>query len=578
MSTNRAPGRTELGFLRVWALAGVGFATIGLGWTFVADSKATDAANKVTVSVYMSTDCPVAMRTAPRLAQLETEWEAKGVEFTAYFPNEGETQRRVADYMRDRKLDFPFRLDVGGSKAKSSGVEIVPTVVVRRGDTVLYRGPMDDAKVTEEVKTHYLKDALTAALDGKEPKIKEAEAFGCYLMAGDPIPSMEEVNYAEHTAAIINDNCLVCHRPGEVAPFSLEGYDNARKWSRMIAKVSSERRMPPWLAVEGVGEFSHEMRLTEREIATLAQWAEAGAPSGDLSKAPKAPEFPVGWRLGEPDMLISMPKPFKLGDDGRDEIWNFVIKPDITEPVYVQALDVKPGNKSVVHHVAAFIDEKGASERLLEGGRDGGYQTFGGPGFAPDNMLGAWLPGLQPVRMPEGTGFLLKPGARIVMQVHYSKTGREEVDQSKMALYFSKEPVTKPTQMSWFVNPGIVIPPGDPRVEFKRVHTMPKDVTLYSLMAHMHLLGKEMHATLIHPDGTRERLLSIDKWDFNWQLNYMLKEPKLIKRGSKIEIVAVFDNSEDNPSNPSSPPREVRWGEETTDEMMVLLLGLHMHP
>jgi hypothetical protein len=277
-------------------------------------------------------------------------------------------------------------------------------------------------------------------------------------------------------------------------------------------------------------------------------------------------------------MLISMPKPFKLGDDGRDEIWNFVIKPDITEPIYVQAMDVKPGNKSVVHHVAAFIDEKGASERLLEGGRDGGYQTFGGPGFAPDNMLGAWLPGLQPVRMPEGTGFLLKPGARIVMQVHYSKTGREEVDQSKMALYFSKEPVTKPTQMSWFVNPGIVIPPGDPRVEFKRVHTMPKDVTLYSLMAHMHLLGKEMHATLIHPDGTRERLLSIDKWDFNWQLNYMLKEPKLIKRGSKIEIVAVFDNSEDNPSNPSSPPREVRWGEETTDEMMVLLLGLHMHP
>jgi mono/diheme cytochrome c family protein len=396
--------------------------------------------------------------------------------------------------------------------------------------------------------------------------------------AGDAQAAETAPTYAEHIAPILNRACVECHRPGEVAPFSLVGYEESAKRAKMLAFITESRRMPPWKAVPGHGEFLDENRLSVDEIALIRRWAEAGAPRGDASKEPKPPVFSSEWTLGEPDLIVGPTRPFRLSAEGRDEYRYFTVKTDFKEPVYVTAMDVRPGNKRVVHHVIAFLDNRGASQRMVDATTDGqeGYPAFGGPGFMPDGSLGGWAPGLRARHTPPGTGFKVEPGASIVLQVHYNKTGKEEVDQTKVALYFAKEPVRQEMQLLWLANPTFRIPAGDPAHRVTLNLPVPVDMTLHALMPHMHLLGRSMKATLRLPDGTRRPLIYIDDWDFNWQMMYALREPLKLPRGSWVEIEAVYDNSEDNPLNPSAPPRDVRWGEQTTDEMFLLVAAVTM--
>ncbi|MBX3096764.1 MAG: redoxin family protein [Fimbriimonadaceae bacterium] len=560
------------GSLLVWSAVA---ATLTAG--FIAANQDSRQDESVKVTFYLSTDCPVAAATSPRIVRLAEKYSNEGVSFEALFPNELETTQGIMQYAKERDFNFPVALDVAGTQARKDGVKIVPTVIVRNASgAIVYRGPLDDEKVSTRVSKSYAADALDAVLAGRTPVQKDVEPFGCFLMAGDPLPTMEEVNYAEHVAEILNEKCATCHRPGEVAPFSIIGYENAKKWSRMIAKVTSEKTMPPWLAADGV-PFAHDLRLSERQIATLKTWAEAGAPQGDESKTPTPPTFPVDWALGTPDLTLEMAEPIKMGAEGEDEYWHFVIKPNITEPVYVQAIDVKPGNRTIVHHVIAFLDESGQSDRLVAapGARSGGYRNSGGgPGFVPSNSFGGWAPGMMPTRLPEGTGFLLKPGTNVVLQIHYHKSGKEEVDQTKMALYFAKEKVEKPVSIAWLANPVIRIPAGNPEVKFTQTIPIPVDITLYNLMPHMHMLGQKMKATLVKPDGSEELLIQVDQWNFNWQFAYSLKTPHKIAAGSKLRIEAEYDNSANNPYQPHNPPKDIRWGEETTDEMMLLVAAI----
>jgi hypothetical protein len=533
-------------------------------------------ADGIRTTLYWSTDCPVGLRTAPRMAEMIEAYSAKGVAFEIVFPNEMEIRSEVRAYLSSRGLKAPFRLDIGGEQARADGIERIPSAVVRDASGgVLYRGAIDDNKIAELVKKPYLKDALDAALAGRKPEIGTAEAFGCLLMAGRPAPRMEDVNYSEHVADILDRRCVECHRPGEVAPFSLQGYESARKWSRMIDLVSQQGLMPPWPAAPGIGEFHDENRLSELEKETLRRWSEAGAPQGDPAKAPARRTFPVGWTLGQPDIELSMPEPFRLGPEGADEYWNFVLDPGNSETVYVQGIDVRPGNKKIVHHVIAFIDEQGRGDELLKrpGARSGGYLTSGGGvGFNPDGSLGGWAPGVRARRLDAGAAFVLKPGTKLILQVHYHKTGQEETDQTRIGLYTTPAAPEHPVGIAWMANPLIRIAPGAADARFKQTLPIPRDLLVFSVMPHMHLLGKEMKATLIHPDGTREPMIHVPRWDFNWQMVYYLREPKLVQAGSKIEIEAAFDNSADNPNNPHNPPKLVGWGEETTDEMMLLVV------
>lgn len=387
---------------------------------------------------------------------------------------------------------------------------------------------------------------------------------------------VKEMTYAGGVAELLNDKCVTCHRAGDVAPMSFEGYENAKKYSKMIAYVTKEHKMPPWKTRPVDVQFHSDNHLSDDEIQLLGGWAEAGAPKGDADKIPPVPKFTAGWKLGKPDMVVSMPYEFTLGADGTDEYWNFVIKPDIKEPVYVSAMDVKPGNPHIVHHIIAFLDDKGRGEKLVqgpEGDKKAGYLTSGGGvGFNPDGSIGGWAPGATAQMLPPDAGFLLKPGTDIILQVHYNKSGKVEKDQSEIALYLNKGKVTNPVEIAWMANPAIKIPANDKAYTATQTITLPRAITIYSVMPHMHKLGHKMKASAELPDGKTIRLIDVQDWDFNWQLVYYLKQPLTLPKGTKINIEATYDNSADNPFNPHDPPIDITWGEKTSDEMMLLVV------
>ncbi|HZH97680.1 MAG TPA: hypothetical protein VEX38_01805, partial [Fimbriimonadaceae bacterium] len=523
--------------------------------------------------LFLSTDCPVAMRYAPRVAELHKQF-GESVSFKAYFPNDLETRQGIEHYLKERELDIPFEMDLGAVLAKKEGITHVPTVVIydARGRKV-YQGAIDDNKDPGLVKHRFAAAVLHDLHSGKAVKFSKSETFGCVLMPSAEPPKETKVNYAEHIAPILNRACLECHRPGEVAPFSLVSYEQARKWAPMIAIATESRRMPPWKAVHGFGEFLDENRLTETEIETLKRWEKAGMPKGDVKKIPAAPKFHEGWALGKPDLVLQPEKVFKLEADGSDVYRNFVFQNTSEQTRYVTAMDVKPGNTKVVHHVIAFVDTSGRADALEARQADGqaGYTTFGGPGFLPDTSLGGWAPGLRPRFTPEGTAFELKPGAKIVMQVHYHKSGKAEEDQTRMGIYLAKQPPKQVMQLAWIANPLFRIPPGAKDHKIQMTYTVGSDRTFYSFLPHMHLLGKSMKATAELPDGTVKPIIFVDDWDFNWQMNYALKEPLRLPKGSKIRVEGVYDNSAENPRNPNNPPKPITWGEETTDEMFLLV-------
>jgi hypothetical protein len=386
----------------------------------------------------------------------------------------------------------------------------------------------------------------------------------------------KSVTYATDIAPLVNHSCVSCHRDGEVAPFSLVGYDNAKKWASNIAAVTQKHVMPPWKAVQGYGEFRDDRQLTDDQIAMLKKWSDAGAPRGDKNLEPKSPVFKTEWALGTPDLILQPDKPFHLDAEGEDVYRNFVLKNTFDKPIWVKAIDVKPGNKKIVHHEITFIDGYGAAKRLEDANHDGqeGYTTSGGGvGFMPSGTLGGWAPGITAKEMPPGIAYIVKPGSTLVMQVHYHKDGKPEEDLTRLGLYFAKEPIKKEMKLDWVFNFGIDIPAGDKAYKATAVSPITQDVTLYSAMPHMHLLGHAMKSWVEFPDGSTKPLVWVDDWDFNWQLAYVLKEPMHVPKGSKIKVEAVYDNSTDNPRNPHSPPKDVTWGEQTTDEMFLMIVA-----
>lgn len=549
---------------------------LGVGFRLVGASGKVHADKRATVVLFLSTDCPVCAQYSPRINRLMAKFAPSGVEFKTYFPNEGDTADAVAQYCKERNLGSNWELDPGAVEATKLGVKIVPTAVILDPEgKKIYEGSIDDSPITDTVKKKYVEGILTQLVAGKTPAFSSNEPKGCFIMPGDPVKAPKAAAFATDVAPIIYKHCTQCHRPGEAAPFSLTNYDEARKWAKNIAKVTGAHQMPPWKAVKGYGEFNDENRLTDEEIQTLKTWADNGAPRGDVSKEPKAPVFKSGWVMGEPDLVVAPSAPFKVPAEGRDVYRHFVIKTNMKEPVYVTALDVKPGNRKVVHHVIAFLDEKGVSNSLDGKDKDGqpGYSGFGGPGFMPDGALGGWAPGLQPRNLPSGAGLEIKPGTNIVLQIHYHLDGKEEIDQTKVGLYFSKVPVDKKVKIAWLANPFFKLKAGEAHQVVKFTYPIMSNVIAYGMMPHMHMLGRSMKATLQLPDGSTKPLVWVDDWDFNWQMTYTFKQPLHIPKGSKILIEAVYDNSSNNPNQPNNPPRDVTWGEQTTDEMFLLVCG-----
>ncbi|HKV41328.1 MAG TPA: cytochrome c [Blastocatellia bacterium] len=366
--------------------------------------------------------------------------------------------------------------------------------------------------------------------------------------------------FSKDVAPIFYAHCVECHRPGEVAPMSLITYRDARPWARSIKEKVVTGVMPPWLASPGHGHFSNDRRLTPKEISTIAAWVDAGAPEGDVRQLPPAPTFVKGWNIGTPDVVFRLQKPVAVPASGVIPYMYFTVPTGFTEDKWVQAAEIRADNRSVVHHIIVFVrDPKSDSDP--ETGRIGqkGERGFKLAGFAP---------GEQPKVYPAGMAKLIKAGSNLVFQVHYTTNGKAAMDQSYVGLIFAKEPVHKIALTGTATNSKFVIPPGDPNYEAHSSWTAPADVRILDLMPHMHFRGKDFTYTAVYPDGRSEIILQVPKYDFNWQLVYRLNEPLFLPKGSRLDCEAHFDNSASNKYNPD-PSKEVRWGPQTWEEMMI---------
>ena len=381
--------------------------------------------------------------------------------FIAVYPNENDSVDEVKAHVAKSEYTFYIVKDTTGSLARAFGATMTPqTFVVDTARTLQYRGAIDDNRYETRVKHHYLQDVLIATRDGTPVPVQETASFGCTIHFPETaLP--DEVTYSEHIAPILQKQCQACHRQGEVAPFTLVDYGDAKAWATEIAVYTQARLMPPWKPALGYGNFKNERRLTDTEIEMIAHWVESGAPAGDLDAVPPAPEFHDDWALGEPDWIAEMPVEYEIEPEGEDEYRQFIIPTNFETDMYVQAVDVQPGNRKTVHHVIAYLDVNGEARKLDAEDPKPGYVTEGtGPGFDSAGTVGGWAPGISPVVLPEGVGYLLPKGADIVMQVHYYRTGHLERDRTRLGLYFSKAENPTKLRIGDAINSDFVVPAG----------------------------------------------------------------------------------------------------------------------
>jgi mono/diheme cytochrome c family protein len=401
--------------------------------------------------------------------------------------------------------------------------------------------------------------------------------------------------FAGDIAPIVYANCTVCHRPGQAAPFPLISYDDVRKHGKTIVDVVTRRYMPPWHAsrADGFPEFRDERRLTDKQIATFAEWVAADMPAGDITRAPRPPIFTSGWALGVPDMELNLPAPIRVPEDGPDQYRNIVVSVDLPDDRWITAIDFEPSARAVVHHALFFVGPStavvnaddavpGLAGRLL--GARGGQRAGAGRGLgAADEAwggLGGWVPGVTPRFFPDGVAQPFPKHSNLVIQLHLHPSGKPEVEDGRLALYFAKKPPDK-TLTGIQVPPlfgfalGIDIPAGERDYTRRDSFELPVAVEMFGARGHAHYLCREMKMTATLPDGSTKGLLWIKDWDFGWQDSYFYKTPLRLPKGTKVDVTLVYDNSEHNPRNPRNPPQRVGWGRESFDEMgsMTLLVA-----
>ena len=365
-----------------------------------------------------------------------------------------------------------------------------------------------------------------------------------------------EVTYSNQIARIMNANCVYCHREGQIAPFTLTSYDDVAGWASMIDEVVRLERMPPWHANEQFGHFQNDARMSDADKATIAKWVANGAPEGNPQDLPEPPQFAEGWMIPEPEQVLYMSdKPFDVPATGVVDYKMFVADPGWTEDKWISAIEPRPGNPAIVHHILIFVLPP-----------DGGMTSGLGEG---NDFLGAYAPGLRPEPLTPGLARFVPAGSKLIFQMHYTPNGTAQTDRSYCGFVFA-DPATvkKEVRVNSAVNAVFQIPPGNSDFPVKARHIFREDTLLLTMMPHMHLRGKAFRYEATYPDGKKEVLLDVPGYDFGWQTNYRLAEPKFMPRGTRMDCYAVFDNSEDNLNNPD-PTKTIGFGDQTFDEMMI---------
>jgi hypothetical protein len=403
-----------------------------------------------------------------------------------------------------------------------------------------------------------------------------------YTLAASPAaaglqgPAAEVPTFTKDVAPILYENCTTCHRPGEIAPMSLLTYDDARPYAKAIRDEVAEGHMPPWHADAPAGTFENERRLTDAEKKIIADWVAGGARKGNLKDLPAQPQYADGWSIGKPDVVFEMPQEFKIPETGAIEYQYFYVPTNFTEPKFVQAIEARPGDRSVVHHVLINYLAKPDMTRtpVLTFNRE--WQRLPQPTFGenkprrepgvPPRLIATYAPGTSAQVYRPGTALRLEPGGVIELQLHYTTNGKPAKDRTRIAMIFSKDPSPREVRPSAFFNGTFTIPAGSSDTSVPAEVGFQQDTIVYGLFPHTHLRGKAWEYTLVLPDGTTKNILSVPRYDFNWQTYYMFKDPLQVPKGAKILSTAVYDNSPGNKDNPNSKA-DVKWGDQTWEEM-----------
>ncbi len=375
-------------------------------------------------------------------------------------------------------------------------------------------------------------------------------------------------------APIVHEHCATCHRPGQSGPFSLLTYSDLRRHAREVVEVTGTRFMPPWLPAAGLAEFQGERRLTDRQIEAFRVWLEQGMPEGDADDLRPPPQWQPGWQLGEPDLELSMAATYTLPAEGQDVYRNFVIPVIGLETArWIRAVELRPGNPAIVHHARILIDRTSDSRRRDADDEQPGFAGMdAGVARTPDGVMLGWTPGRLPQAGDDELAWALDGETDIVLQLHMVPSGKPEPIQVRLGLHFADRPPRRRPFAFTLGSHEIDIPPGEREYLVEESYTVPVDVEALGIYPHAHYLGKTMEVFAALPGGEKRWLLRIDDWDFNWQDEYRFRAPVALPRGSRISMRFTYDNSSDNIRNPHDPPRRVRYGPRTTDEMAEVML------
>ena len=400
--------------------------------------------------------------------------------------------------------------------------------------------------------------------------------------------ALNEVTFHKDIEPLLQARCQSCHRAGEAAPMSLMTYKDARPWAKAIKEAVVVRKMPPWFAAPDHGQFANDRRLPQAEIDTLAAWADTGAKEGDVKDAPKPVTFAEGWAMGKPDVVLEMPEAYEVPASGTVEYTYFVMPTGFTEDRWVQQVEVRPGNKSVVHHIVMivrppgvkYVSEAPLGHAYVPPKKEGTHKPDTGQGVLQGGqggieMVGVYVPGGLPYVLQPGQARLIPKGSDIIFQMHYTTNGKAATDRSRVGFIFAKEPPAERVVNAYVANMNLHIPAQANNHQVNARITLYNDTHLLSMFPHMHVRGKSFEYRATYPTGETETLLTVPKYDFNWQLTYYLKEPKLLPKGTVLECIAHYDNSPNNPYNPD-PKSEVWWGDQTWEEMLAGFVDLSM--
>jgi peroxiredoxin/mono/diheme cytochrome c family protein len=521
---------------------------------------------KALVVAFTSTSCPISKKYAPALGRLEKSYAEKGVAFVFVNPIATDSNEAMAAAIKTNGFAGPYVHDKDGAFASAIGAGVTTdTFVLDPTRTVIYRGALNDqygqGYSHDAPKRTFVASALDSLLAGKAPAIAATEAPGCALETKKSTSTVS-LTYHRDISRLVQTHCVECHRKDGVAPFSLETYKDVVAHAGEIKRVVERGVMPPWFAApptKGPTPWINDRSLATQDKADLLAWLKSDRPEGDKSDAPIAKIFAAGWQIGKPDAVITPKKPVKVKAEGFMSYQNVIVETDFAEEKWVQAFEVRPSARQVVHHVLVFVIPP-----------RGEKPDPNGPAFQIDGLTyyAIYVPGNSSMIYPEGFGKRFPKGAKVQFQIHYTPNGTATEDTTELGLIFAKEKPKHQVRVLPIVNTGFAIPPGADNHEVTAVAPLPFNAKILGVLPHMHLRGKAFRYEITEPGKKTEMLLDVPRYDFNWQLLYNLSEPRGLPRGTTIKATGWFDNSDKNPANPD-PKKTVRWGQQTYEEMML---------